>query len=381
MPKDINQRETQKWQGYLSVMNSQGEFKSINKAIIEECVHKLHGEEIAPEDPNMPAIVNGIAGNCVKIALPEKGTAYRLSFEQIIQSEKIILYWLHKKKAPMYKDFKNPDSSIGAPSIAHSSYTPALAERIRREMCRSSTNLRISKRIKDSIDVLRLIRDLFLKDKTEKIANQRKKATTIIAAERGVADRTIIAHLLGKNIPSKLSTVEFDNLLKKWLINDSDKLKEWFVKHANHSEIAYINNFFDQPNFLYSPLASDIKEHVADKDYGEETEFPEGREIERKHKLRERNQAVIKSAKEAFKRKNGKLYCQVCNFDFYENYGEIGYDFIEGHHTIPISELKGEIKTQVKDVALVCSNCHRMLHRKRPWLKMADLKKLIIKKA
>ncbi len=47
----------------------------------------------------------------------------------------------------------------------------------------------------------------------------------------------------------------------------------------------------------------------------------------------------------------------------------IGSDFIEGHHTVPISELKGEVKTKVKDVALVCSNCHRMLHRRRPLAK------------
>ena len=31
----------------------------------------------------------------------------------------------------------------------------------------------------------------------------------------------------------------------------------------------------------------------------------------------------------------------------------------------------------VKDIALVCANCHRMLHRKRPWLNMDDLKKVL----
>lgn len=131
----------------------------------------------------------------------------------------------------------------------------------------------------------------------------------------------------------------------------------------------------------FKSLYSLAQEDIADNDYGYDSEFPEGKEIERKHKLRERNQAVIKSAKDLFKRKNVKLYCQVCGFDFHATYGEIGIDFIEGHHTIPISELKGEVITKVKDVALVCSNCHRMLHRKRPWLKMEDLKKLINEKA
>lgn len=132
---------------------------------------------------------------------------------------------------------------------------------------------------------------------------------------------------------------------------------------------------------IFNSLYSLAQEYVADDDYGYESEFPEGKEIERRHRLRERNQAVIKSAKDSFKQKEGKLYCQVCGFDFYEKYGEIGCDFIEGHHTIPISELKGEVKTKAKDVALVCSNCHRMLHRRRPWLKMGELKRLIDKSA
>jgi len=121
--------------------------------------------------------------------------------------------------------------------------------------------------------------------------------------------------------------------------------------------------------------------YPAEEDYGYDEEFPEGREVEKKHKLRERNQAAVRTAKERFKKKNGSLLCQVCGFEFYTKYGEIGCDFIEGHHTLPMSELEGEVKTQVKDIALVCSNCHRMLHRKRPWLRMSELKKLIFENA
>jgi len=153
--------------------------------------------------------------------------------------------------------------------------------------------------------------------------------------------------------------------------------------------IAIPKKIFDTKNFhitkptgldeiVFNSLFSLAQEYIADDDYGYDSEFPEGKEIERRHKLRERNQAVIKAAKDSFKQKKGKLYCQVCGFDFHDKYGEIGCDFIEGHHTIPISELEGEVKTKVGDVALVCSNCHRMLHRKRPWLKMEDLKSLIV---
>ena len=128
-------------------------------------------------------------------------------------------------------------------------------------------------------------------------------------------------------------------------------------------------NVFDA---LYS-----LAENDALIDYADESEFPEGKEQEIKHKIRERNQALIKRAKDSFKKKHGHLYCEVCNFDFNKKYGDIGSDFIEAHHTVPISKLSGEVKTKLKDIALVCSNCHRMLHRKRPWLEMKQLKNLI----
>jgi hypothetical protein len=343
MPKDIGQIEAQKWQGYLTAMNFQGELQPINKEIIERYIQKLQGKEIAPENPKMSAIVSKVAGNCVEIKLPEKGTVYRLSFIQIIQSEKIILYWLHQQKAPMFKDFKEPDSSIGAPSIAHSSYTPALAERIRREMCGSSTDLRISKRIKDSIDVLRLIRDLFLKDETIKIAKQRKKAIEIISDERRVADRTIIAHLLGKNIPSKLSTIEFDSLLKEWLNNDSDKLKKWYMKHANHSEIVYISNFFDQPNFLYSPLASDISNPS------------ETTRIETTTYRIVRDTALSRTVKISCQFK-----CQLCGNRIQLSDGSF---YAEAHHVKPLGNPHNgpDIK---KNIMVVCPNCHVLLDYK-----------------
>lgn len=105
--------------------------------------------------------------------------------------------------------------------------------------------------------------------------------------------------------------------------------------------------------------------------------FVEGKRKLRTHLIRERNPKIIKLAKERFKEKHGRLFCEVCDFDFYEKYGELGEDFIEGHHTIPVSELEDGQSTRVEDIALVCSNCHKMLHRRRPWLNKMELKELI----
>ena len=62
---------------------------------------------------------------------------------------------------------------------------------------------------------------------------------------------------------------------------------------------------------------------------------------------------------------------------FHATYGEVGRNYIEAHHTKPVSEMKEGEVTRVEDLAMVCANCHRMLHRRKPLLKPMDLKKLL----
>lgn len=92
----------------------------------------------------------------------------------------------------------------------------------------------------------------------------------------------------------------------------------------------------------------------------------EGDKIIREHikyELVKRNSKIVQLAKnQAIKNGNGRLKCECCKFDFFSVYGKLGSNFIECHHKIHISE--GERITKIEDLALVCSNCHRMLHRK-----------------
>jgi len=120
-----------------------------------------------------------------------------------------------------------------------------------------------------------------------------------------------------------------------------------------------------------------LAQRTASSEDDDEVAFPEGRELLLLHKARERNPAVVRAAKARFLQKHGKFICQACNFDFEIAYGAIGRGFIEAHHTRPVSELRAGSKTKVTDFALVCSNCHRMLHRRRPWITMSDLSMLV----
>lgn len=119
--------------------------------------------------------------------------------------------------------------------------------------------------------------------------------------------------------------------------------------------------------------------HILGEDE-EELLFPEGRTRYLLHKKKERNPMVTKKAKENFLRRHGRYFCEICEFDFHKTYGAIGEDYIEAHHTKPVSSLSENSVTNPKDIALVCSNCHRMLHRRRPWLNTNDLKQLLNKK-
>jgi 5-methylcytosine-specific restriction endonuclease McrA len=108
--------------------------------------------------------------------------------------------------------------------------------------------------------------------------------------------------------------------------------------------------------------------------------FPEGEEKLAIHKNRERNYKLINQKKAEFKTShNGKLYCEACGLNFEEVYGEYGKDFIEVHHIIPISESVENRKTKLEDLVLLCSNCHRMVHHRRPWLNKDQLKSLLKK--
>lgn len=77
------------------------------------------------------------------------------------------------------------------------------------------------------------------------------------------------------------------------------------------------------------------------------------------------------------KRQFGSV-CQVCSFDFGKVYGAIGEGFIEAHHIDPLHLREGKNRpTSVNDFAMLCSNCHRMIHRADNAFTIEQLKAIV----
>ena len=72
--------------------------------------------------------------------------------------------------------------------------------------------------------------------------------------------------------------------------------------------------------------------------------------------------------------------CEACGLNFTDKYGALGNKFIETHHLIPFSSLhEGKTRLSINDFAVLCSNCHSMIHRLDDPSNLDELKKAITK--
>lgn len=71
--------------------------------------------------------------------------------------------------------------------------------------------------------------------------------------------------------------------------------------------------------------------------------------------------------------------CEACGMSFAKNYPGLGDGFIECHHKIPYADMKEGEKRKVEpaDFMVLCSNCHRMIHRLEDPADLNKLKEII----
>lgn len=155
----------------------------------------------------------------------------------------------------------------------------------------------------------------------------------------------------------------------KELLTLSIKLKsdeEILVAHAGYISLKALEAYI---RFYASKIGVDLSSiqisetESGNKNSGNDIEYQmvEGRLMEDKVLRRVRNRAARQKCLE-----NSNFTCSVCGFNFYKVYGEIGKNFIEVHHTKPLSSYNEEHEILQSELVALCSNCHSMAHRRRP---------------
>lgn len=110
----------------------------------------------------------------------------------------------------------------------------------------------------------------------------------------------------------------------------------------------------------------------------------EGAEVFRSVRIRRRSRRLREAAVEQFMAMHeGRVFCSSCDFDFERIYGDLGRGFIEMHHTVSIREADSHrhrlaLALASEKIVPLCSNCHRIVHRRtNQMLSLNELKKIL----
>ena len=154
------------------------------------------------------------------------------------------------------------------------------------------------------------------------------------------------------------------------------------LTRGNRDEELVWREFADNPSRLSevvaairSALAADARTHqLTNDDEPDIVEAEEGRVLTRLHRYRERDRRLVEAAKSAALKRHGRLICQACELDLGRVYGPTASGVIDVHHTKPVHTLAEGEKTRLEDLVLLCPNCHRVVHSRRRWLSVAEVR-------
>lgn len=147
----------------------------------------------------------------------------------------------------------------------------------------------------------------------------------------------------------------------------------WKKYSTNPDELAHIAKSIRDA--IVSGEAFDLTTSDDDQDPAEATE---GRVLVGLHRRKERSRKIVAKKIAQVLGKTNCLRCEACDMSFDEKYGDHGKHFIEVHHLFPVKNMLPGHKTTLDQLALLCGNCHRMVHVKHPWLTIEQLKEKII---
>jgi predicted HNH restriction endonuclease len=151
------------------------------------------------------------------------------------------------------------------------------------------------------------------------------------------------------------------------LLTGSDSVQQFRmmrrITHTSASALdALLADIHTGPDYL-----PDLDIHV------EQPSSLEGKRILRMHLARERDPKLVAFKKQAA----ASLACEACGLLFGDRYGARAADYCEVHHLLPFAQLDAPRKTRLKDLAILCANCHRVAHLRTPPYTIDQIRRML----
>jgi hypothetical protein len=145
---------------------------------------------------------------------------------------------------------------------------------------------------------------------------------------------------------------------------------------GNHAAWVHVYDEIGRPLVFaaISGVAPSPQAVAASRKSDQEYEALEGNRRLVKHFRQERDPGLVKRKKSSSKVTNGGLVCEGCSTNSKDAYPGLKNDPWEVHHRLPLSGNKKPTTTKLKDLAILCPNCHRSIHRTRPMLSVQRFK-------
>lgn len=197
--------------------------------------------------------------------------------------------------------------------------------------------------------------------------------------EKSVFDYSEV--LVASNYVDNFIKSKYSVKVKMYDIDDISLLQDIYVSMTQPQQhyFAFGGNRKPNPNrgvvmLCYIEfLQSQKLTTVAPQEGVELTGKDEGTVVEVQHKIYERDPQNRLACIDHY-----GWQCSACGLDLAKKYGEIGKNFIEVHHVVPLSEVKeNHTVDPIKDLRPLCPNCHAMIHKIKPIITVEEFSKLI----
>lgn len=161
------------------------------------------------------------------------------------------------------------------------------------------------------------------------------------------------------------------------------------LEHSSRADRDVWQSFGRRPD-LVRTLVDEIRRQVTTAEVSrsqvasidDDEVFGEGRVLTALHRSRERSPKV-RARLIHMRRASGQLFCEACGegpkVEVVRELEDAGF---EVHHIVPLSTV-GQRGTRLRDLALLCATCHRLIHRamhvRGSWITVQEFQGLVSK--